>query len=603
MNETKVKKEKKHLSNTWYLLLIVFAMAVIPLIVYGYVYDSELASASWYSIQSTVIDLFNFYKAQAIKIIGCAMLCFLLCHRIFDKKKFRLHMAFIPLAIYGILVILSMLFSEYSYFSLHGLDEQFETVYVLLSYMIMTFFCYNFINGEKDVKFIFKACGISIALLCITGIFQLFYKDLLHFDFIQHFLFLGVSNDYTLKSMNDGQVYMTLYNPNYVGTFGVLFIPMLTILSVFLKNKIGKWICYGLSCLSFLCLVGSGAKNGMIALFIVLLLIPVVFRRSLKKSWRYLLISYVSYAVIFLLFNIINDGMATENLEKGFTIKKSTDHKLESIETNKDNVVITYNGNQLFCTFHVTEGGDYSLGLKDSNGNDISTEALPSDSEQELDYKITDERFPFIVGLTTLGWFDGFYVNIDDMSWGFTNQTFDEGYYYFTPYQRYTKIDNAETAIFTNYPALASGRGYIWARTIPLLKKYFLLGSGPDTFTLVFPQADYVSAYNSDCLGMIFTKPHNLYLQIGVQTGVISLIAYLCFNLIYLIDSIRLYWKRESSTFMDWVGMGIMLSITGYLISGLVNDSTVTMAPVYWCLMGIGLAVNRINANCLTSDN
>ena len=104
-------------------------------------------------------------------------------------------------------------------------------------------------------------------------------------------------------------------------------------------------------------------------------------------------------------------------------------------------------------------------------------------------------------------------------------------------------------------------------------------------------------------LGMIFTKPHNLYLQIGVQTGVISLIAYLCFNLIYLIDSIRLYWKRESSTFMDWVGMGIMLSITGYLISGLVNDSTVTMAPVYWCLMGIGLAVNRINANCLTSDN
>ena len=82
MNETKVKKEKKNLSNTWYLLLIVFAMAVIPLIVYGYVYDSELSGASWYSLQSTVIDLFNFYKAQAIKIIGCAMLCFLLCHRI-----------------------------------------------------------------------------------------------------------------------------------------------------------------------------------------------------------------------------------------------------------------------------------------------------------------------------------------------------------------------------------------------------------------------------------------------------------------------------------------------------------------------------------------
>ena len=46
---------------------------------------------------------------------------------------------------------------------------------------------------------------------------------------------------------------------------------------------------------------------------------------------------------------------------------------------------------------------------------------------------------------------------------------------------------------------------------------------------------------------------------------------------------------------MEIFGIGIMLGTFGYLVTGLANDSTVAVAPVYWCLLGVGMAVNRYN--------
>ena len=52
-----------------------------------------------------------------------------------------------------------------------------------------------------------------------------------------------------------------------------------------------------------------------------------------------------------------------------------------------------------------------------------------------------------------------------------------DGTYYMNVFGK-PKIVPAETAIFTDYEWLASGRGYIWSRTIPLLKDNIILGSG-----------------------------------------------------------------------------------------------------------------------------
>ena len=87
-----------------------------------------------------------------------------------------------------------------------------------------------------------------------------------------------------------------------------------------------------------------------------------------------------------------------------------------------------------------------------------------------------------------------------------------------------------------------SGRGYIWSRTFPMLKDTIILGHGPDTYAIYFPQYDYASkrtALNS--INIIVDKPHNMYLQAAANTGLLSLLALLALFLAYLFSSTKQY--------------------------------------------------------------
>lgn len=138
----------------------------------------------------------------------------------------------------------------------------------------------------------------------------------------------------------------------------------------------------------------------------------------------------------------------------------------------------------------------------------------------------------------------------------------------------------------------ANMRGYIWARTLPLIKKYFFLGSGPDTFIIAFPSNDIVGMYNSGHDGEIVTKPHCMYMQIAVQTGVPSLIALLVFFIWYMADCLKIYWKNTYKSYLSVIGVSIFVSVIGYLILALTNDSCVATAPIFYGLIGMGLGIN-----------
>ena len=109
-----------------------------------------------------------------------------------------------------------------------------------------------------------------------------------------------------------------------------------------------------------------------------------------------------------------------------------------------------------------------------------------------------------------------------------------------------------------------------------------------------FPNNDYVNSAYVGFLNQIVTKPHSLYLQIGVQTGAISMIAFIVFFLMYFVRSIMLYWKHPLDTLLSKLGIGIAAGTLGYMVSGLTNDSTITYAPVFWGFMGVGIALNRL---------
>jgi O-antigen ligase len=109
-------------------------------------------------------------------------------------------------------------------------------------------------------------------------------------------------------------------------------------------------------------------------------------------------------------------------------------------------------------------------------------------------------------------------------------------------------------------------------------------------------EKDIERVFNVGSSGMniIVDKPHNLYLQTAVNTGVLSLISLLFFWGIYLVNSMKIYLKGNLNSYTEYMGAAIFLSITAYLVAGMFNDSIVAVAPLFWILLGMGIGINRM---------
>ncbi|GFZ32524.1 hypothetical protein CSC2_30500 [Clostridium zeae] len=141
---------------------------------------------------------------------------------------------------------------------------------------------------------------------------------------------------------------------------------------------------------------------------------------------------------------------------------------------------------------------------------------------------------------------------------------------------------------------VGSSRLYIWKRGITFIPEHPILGSGPDTFGVVFLQKYFDELeYMQKITGGIVDKAHNEYLQLTVTSGIPALIIYL--SLITLV-TLRLIKKfRESTNNYQLLYLGLLMSIVGYLLQAFFNISVVSVAPVFWAMLGIAANVGENN--------
>lgn len=582
-------------TSPYLLLPFIFAIAVIPLIIRYASVENHLSDQSWHGSSTTTTDLFLYYKSLTFIIISAIMLLILISYRIYSKKRFLKDKALIPIYVYMVCIVLSAVYSEYSYFTVHGIENHFESVFVLLGYCLFVLYAAYFVDSEKNLKWVLNGWLIGTLALTIIGVFQAFKQDIFKTEFIKKIILPESMWDVALQlKFTLGKVYITLYNPNYIGYFIAITIPVFLVLALFTK-KIWLRTIYGLTVTGLLiCLFGSEAKNGIIALAASLAVLIVAFRKKILRYWRFIVGFLCVIILSFVGINALKGNYLVNSIKTALTTTNSTTgYKLDDIETQKDCVAIKYDGQLCFIQMDIiSEGKSASFTFVDSTGASIPYKVDSASQKLTLD----DERFPFTIQLVKAGDVPCCQITIEDQAWIFTNQLGTEGYFYLNAIGRWATIQPAKTAVFTDMPSLASNRGYIWARAIPLLKDYPLIGSGPDTFVFTFPQNDYVEAIQIGFKGMIISKPHNLYLQMGVQTGVVSLIAFIAFYLIYLIHTIKLYWIHSLDTFLSQIGVAICAGTFGYMVSGLANDSTITYAFVFWGMMGVGIAVNHLAA-------
>lgn len=298
-----------------------------------------------------------------------------------------------------------------------------------------------------------------------------------------------------------------------------------------------------------------------------------------------------AFVLVIALFSIRNGGIShlATSIFHGYD-GVADEYALKNIDTNDDDVTIYYKDSELHVSYElVNDGQEVLVYLSDKDGNEINYTLLDDNATRVLD---GDEFGYCTVRPIYIDDLIGIEIHIDDKDWYFTNQT-DGTYYYYNACGKYVKIKDYEiSSLFPN--SFFSGRGHLWNKLVPTLKNYVILGIGTNNFLFAYPQDDYVERVNRDTLYLFDVKAHNLYLQQFVENGLFALIAFVAFYIWYFISSFKLYFNRAEHNRLSIIGTGILLGTVIYMILGLANDSNVNTAPVFWIMIGMGFAINRI---------
>ena len=594
-NEKNKKKRTERKYPLSYLIPCIAILSIIPAIVYLYAYDTGLGKFNWYQGPVQTLDFFLHSKMVWL-LITLVLILFMMLYMIFSAEIQPIWTKnLIPLAVYCGLTLLSACFSINTGYSFSGIYEQFEPVWILMGYGLILYYSFYNLHTEAAVKRLMPWFVAGVAVMCIIGLSQVFSHDIYRTDFIKNFILPAKYHNNKLSfKFEPGRTYLSLYNPNYVGFYVALVVPVLVAL-LFHTKKILYRIGYGVLILSMLLILfASQSRAGIVSLILSFIIMLLCMRKVFFKNW---IITTAVISVVLIAFigiNVMNHGILLNRMQNMFSAQKEQ-HALQSIVTG-DDVSITYNNHTIHFKAEVDANNAITgFLLTDDNGNAVPCQI---DTANQLN-KITDSRFPFqfsAVKGSEENSFSGFQIIIDGKTWYFSNtmKKGDSKYYVKGLGNAFFQLKTQKKGItfLEEHYHFANMRGYIWARTLPLLKKYFFLGSGPDTFIIAFPNDDLVGLYNSGHDGEIITRPHCMYLQIAAQTGVPSLFAFLIFWGWYMIGSIRLYWKQQYDGILPKIGVAILASVIGYLILGLTNDSCIAVSPIFFALGGMGLGIN-----------
>lgn len=587
------KKRIKELVLNSKLIPIYIMSAFIPLIVYmKLIYLNDIYYITWKG-HTNIGDFFNYYKSVGIILTASVALIIMLANYKKAKTCLKEQAIFIPAAIYLVFAIESAFLSEYIVISLYGFTERYEGLPVLISYIIICFYASIIISRESETKKVLILLEASCLVIGIIGAFQYFGMDLLQTDFGMKLILPAAYHDLAdkLKFSYSGEIiYGTLYNPNFVGSYSSMLLLVSLGFYYYTKKIIYKIVTGLLFCGSaFILWIGSMSRAGLIGGVLGLIIFFILQYKSIIKNWKYSVSIFLYFLAIYFALNGFSGGRVIKEFDSINPFKENErmtelneqlyieDIKAENMEfiikTNTEELIIRQEGDKL--AFY--------------DGEETHIEANYAEGAYTFDY----EPYKKYKVLELENEVDNIYI-MDISGYQFFIRYTNDGFKRLNPVGIDTKIQKAESVpLFDGREAFGSGRGFIWSRSIPMIKDTILTGYGPDTYAIYFPQWDVAGKINGlQNPTTIVDKPHNWYLQIAINTGLLSLIAILSFIFIYLVKTLKIHYKSKEKQGLI-LQSSVFAAVISYCMAGFFNDSVVCVAPVFWVILGIGIAMNK----------
>jgi O-antigen ligase len=539
----------------------------------------------------TRIDYLAYYRGKVFLFLIFLLVLSFMIGLVKNEYKIKKNTTiYTLLGIYSFLIFLSTVFSEFPQVAFWGIPDRVEGFYVSISYIILFFIVYNILDTKKDIKkILYVILGTNI-VLGVIGLFDYFGYGFTNFKFIQKLILPdhmhNLIGHFQFKYQNK---YIASFwgNPNYVGSYSA--ITFMLSFSLFYFKKLNDKFIFLSTIFSFILLIGSVSRAGMLGVLVSLFVFFSFHIKELLKNKENLIRLTCLLLILILIFipmnhygdNKISKDIVSLKEEAKTTLEKGKENIAKREDTTKywiDNLEIEGHTIYIETSYNKVKINWENNQPKFLINGKKKEYKIENGKQYDLVFKENINKNNFKYDGKSLYWFN------DNLKQRIQFVKIKEEIIASGNYNSFSLIEKAEGVLFNNNLNLASKRGYIWSRTIPLLyNESLFVGTGPETFVLVFPNNDFLGKLQTfKRTNQIVQKPHNMYLHIGVQYGMPALLIFLVF--------ICIYFKRNYKKINDDndIYTTISFSILAYLIAGIFNDTVIINSILFWIVLALG---------------
>jgi hypothetical protein len=598
-------------------IMLTLVTGVMPLIVRVVSLPMPPELVAIYKGDTTYTDFLEYYKGWLVTIPALLIGFYLLSdfvtggYRDFKLKTYLNEPVIIAVLIFLLMAVLSSVFSKFPHTVIHGTIERHEGIFMLLSYMVVFITAFYYFRERKHVLPVLAGLVFSSVIIGIIGIGTLIGFDFYNVGFIEDIVAGGGAINIEFPEW----AFATMYNPNTYGMYSSMLFPFLLLCGISYRGK--KWVNVMLLLAAALMFAGIPASNSLGGLMgagaaVAVLLVTQAAHTVYHKKRPSLAVGIVSVAVLTVLAGGLLFVPPIRTRMIGFTEKLITSMTMGD-DRIPDYIIEGY-------TLTVTDGADTALtkiefgenpwlSVTDREGQQVAPHAIIYDEGAADADKSETEPYNATVQFIVPGYGSlSVYRQRDAMDFyvAFANHTVkDNGLRLAIHEDELTpvtwegapvnELEPVEAMGFKGRERFATMRGYIWSRSFPLMLKYPIIGSGPDTFVNVFPHHDILAKLRFyDNPNTTVDKAHNLYIQTWITTGGISALALIFLFGNYLVRAfLSLIKSKGEDRFSYGLRLGLLAGIAAFCVSSMSTDSTIGSSGVFYVLLGLGYATNR----------
>ena len=563
---------------------------------------SEAEKALFGGYNGLSIDFFIHHKEIILILMACVALFWVIGERVLPRKidknipliKGKNKGLFVLIGVFFVGVLISTIFSEYTDSAIWGLSTEGEGVWTLFAYIVLIMAFYNSFASGYGMSML--KC-VMTALSGITVVFTLvewFYKPLLEIGVVQAFVAPAKYAEIvaSMKAQTfSSAISLTFHNPGYFGGFVCILIPFTLLYGLQAKKTVEK-VVHGILFAGLLfAIVASNTTTALyIAILEILLIVIANVISGVKKT-------KIVFVIVCMVLTLVLSGIVTGNSfvnifsnansatgnveEERFAIKdiQMKKNKLvliggsDSIEMTYSDRNLTFKNNLGEIIPHTYKDGYYNF--KESEYKNLAIGFMKTPDEmQEVDfYILVDAGYQDTIDFFVLknGTFSGVGQN------GMVLR--DIG-------------DAGTPDVLKSFYGLFTGRGYAWVNSLPILKETLLIGKGPGNFPYYFKQFDYMGMLTThETVKKIIDKPHSAYLQYAINLGLPAAIGFFGVFVLAVYKAVCVFLKkRDFAVKENSFHLAATVSVIGFLLYSVVNDSIVTVTPMVCMVTGALLA-------------